>query len=46
MNKNGKTVAIILAYKGIIPPKEWYHDKYLCDKDCHTVAYYLLKNNK
>ena len=25
-NKNGDTVALILARKGIVPPQEWMHD--------------------
>ena len=31
---NNETVAIILAKNGIIPPKEWEHDKFL------TYTYY------
>ncbi len=38
------TVAMILANKRIIPPKEWYHDPKICDNHGWTVAIYLLKN--
>ena len=37
-NNNGYTVAMILANKGIIPPKEWHHDPVLCDNIKWTVA--------
>jgi len=30
-------VAIALAKEGIIPPKEWYHDKFLKSDWGHTV---------
>ena len=29
---NDCTVAMILASRGIIPPKEWEHDKFIKDK--------------
>lgn len=35
---------MILAYNGIVPPKEWNHDKYLQDKKGKTVFDYLKKN--
>ncbi len=31
------TVAMYLANNGIIPPKEWYHDKYLKSNINKTV---------
>jgi len=33
-----------LAKKGIIPPKEFYHDPKLHDYDGNTVAILLLRN--
>ena len=33
-----------LAYKGIIPPKEWLHDPALKDNYCKTVAMKLAWN--
>lgn len=38
------TVAMILASKGIEPPKEWTHRPDLCDAIGNTVAMYLAKN--
>jgi hypothetical protein len=38
------TVAMLLAVRGIIAPKEWYHDFKLCDNHGNTVAVYLLIN--
>ena len=35
------TVAIALAFNGIIPPKEWYHDPTFRDVDGFTVALHL-----
>ena len=40
------TVAHELANKGIIPPKEWYHDPTLCSYLGHTVAILLIINKK
>lgn len=34
-----------LASKSIIPPREWYHDKYLTNNNGETVALLLSKNN-
>ena len=34
---------MILAYNGIIPPKEWEHDPKLTNKKDETVAIILLK---
>ena len=31
------TYAMFLASKGIIPPKDWIHDKYLKNKKGQTV---------
>ena len=31
------TVAQFLASKGVIPPKEWEHDKMLCNINGETV---------
>ena len=36
---------MILAYNGIIPPKEWIHDKMLCNIYGDTVQYLLHRNN-
>ena len=37
---------MLLAEKGIIPPKEWHHDPTLFDKYIgFTVAIYLIENN-
>ena len=44
-NKDKVTYAIYLSSKGIVPNKEWIHDKYLTDNKGKTVEYYLLKNN-
>ena len=33
---------MILASKGIIPPKEWYHDPKLKNNDNKTVALLLI----
>lgn len=33
-----ETVAMLLTYKGIIPPKEWEHDKFIKDDEKQTVA--------
>ena len=41
----GWTVAMLLAYNGIIPPKEWIHDPNIKNKRGDTVAYYLKKKN-
>ena len=38
------TVAMWLAYNGIIPPKEWEHDPNLKDDDNMTVAMRLAEN--
>ena len=38
------TVAMKLASNGIIPPKEWQHDKYLRDRWGNTVEFYLNRN--
>ncbi len=35
---------MILANKGIIPPKELQHDKYLRDTWGNTVEFYLNRN--
>ena len=35
-----------LAWKGIIPPKEWYHNPTIKDNDGKTVEDYLLENDK
>ena len=35
---------MILASRGIIPPKEWYHNRLLCNNIHHTVAYYLIRS--
>ncbi len=39
------TVAMLLASKGIVPPKEWYHDPKLTNNNNKTVEYYLNRNN-
>ena len=31
-NKYGYTVALLYASKGLIPPKQWYHNKLIRDK--------------
>ena len=31
-----------LAYKGIVPPKEWWHDPKLHDHEGNTVAMRLV----
>ena len=38
INASEYTVALILAYNSIIPPKEWEHDKYIRIKWFGTVA--------
>ncbi len=38
------TVAHELAYKGIIPPKEWEHDRNIIDINKWTVAHYLANS--
>ena len=35
---------MILALNSIIPPKEWYHNPEIKDKDSNTVCYYLWDN--
>jgi len=35
---------MILARNGIIPPKEWYHDPTLTNKNGYTVAEILIDN--
>ena len=35
---------MLLAKKGIIPPKEWYHDPSVCDNFGRTVAKLLDRN--
>ncbi len=37
---------MLLAQKGVIPPKEWYHDPKLYNTYGNTVAILLLKNGK
>ena len=32
---------MILASKGIIPPKDWIHDKLICNYKGETVQYIL-----
>ncbi len=34
---------MILAYEGILPPKEWQHDPTIIDNS-YTVAMYLVSN--
>ena len=41
INNNRQTVALILASKGIIPPREWNHNKQFYDCDNYTVEMYL-----
>ncbi len=36
---------MLLAYNGIIPPKEWYHNRFLFSSDDKTVKSLLHKNN-
>ena len=36
---------MILAYNGITPPKEWYHNPELQNKDGKTVEIYLMEKN-
>ena len=36
------TVAMYLSWKGIIPPKEWYHEPELKDRWNNTVASRLV----
>ena len=45
-NKNGETVAMILAKNKIIPPKQWYHKPDLQGKDNYTTAMYIADNCK
>ena len=35
---------MLLANKGIIPPKEWYHNSRLLNNDHNTVAMHLASN--
>lgn len=35
---------MILAAKGIVPPKDWYHNSTLVDKNNDTVALLLAAN--
>ena len=32
-----------LAWRKVIPPKEWLHDPYLCNHNRETVAMILAK---
>ncbi len=34
-----------LAWKNIIPPKEYNHDPNITDNDIHTVCYYLYSDH-
>ena len=34
---DGYTLAMLLARQGIVPPKEWQHNKYLRDRNGNTV---------
>ena len=34
---------MLLASNGIIPPKEWEHDKFIKDKHINTVAEILSR---
>ena len=43
-NVGGKTVAILLAKNGIIPPDEWKHEADFKDSFNNTVAIELAKN--
>ena len=43
-NKDGNTVAIILAEKYSVPPKEWEHDKFIKNRHNNTVAEILSSN--
>ena len=36
---------MMLASKGVIPPKEWEHDSKIYNKSGNTVATILLKKN-
>lgn len=40
-NINGETVAMILAQKGIMPPKEWMHSYNIKNIDGKTLKDYL-----
>ena len=40
------TVAMRLAYNGIIPPKQWYHDPLLKSNKNWTTAMYIAYNCK
>ena len=40
---NKETVAMILADNGIIPPKEWEHDKFIKGRFNGTVAEILSR---
>ena len=37
---------MILAFKGIVPPMEWYHDPNIKNKKGFTVEKYLLIHKK
>ena len=37
---------MMLAFNGIIPPKEWCHDPNIKDKYGYTVAMHLARNGK
>ncbi len=39
------TVAMYLAKKEIIPPKEWYHDPNIKNEQNKSVCNYLCENN-
>ena len=36
--EKGTTVAMLMAYRGIIPPKRWQHKADLSSKKYYTVA--------
>ena len=40
------TVAMIFAKNGMIPPKQWEHDKLMKDNENHTVEDYLISTNQ
>ena len=41
---NDKITAMLLAYNGILPPKEWCHDPSITDINKCTVAMILIRN--
>lgn len=43
-NKDGNTVAMLLASNGIIPPICWEHDSIISNKNGNTVAMLLAKS--